>query len=79
MVTMNDSDPDVTDISGKCPQCGLDLDAGEIPEEIRHHYGPPYRFSHAVGIYSTDKDRTMRYECPKCGVDLKTGKRLGTK
>jgi len=61
------------------PECSFDLDAGPIPEEIRRHYGASYRFSHAVGIYSTEHDRTVRFECPKCRVDLKTGKRAGTK
>jgi hypothetical protein len=47
-----------------CPMCGADLDGGEIPEESRHQYAPPFRFSRIIAIIDFEKDRTIAYRCP---------------
>lgn len=57
-----------------CPHCGASMGGGPIPEDSRHLYGPPYRWSRAIGIYSLDRDRTVGFECPDCGGDLKAGR-----
>ena len=49
-----------------CPGCGADMDGGEIPENIRQHYAPPYRWSRAVSIYDQDADRHDHWRCPDC-------------
>jgi len=53
----------------ECPKCKADLDGGEIPESIREHYSPPYRWSRCIGIYSTERDRTTHWKCPDCGAE----------
>ena len=50
-----------------CPVCGADWDGGPIPEEIREHYSPPYRWSRKIGIYDVVNDRTVAFQCPDCG------------
>lgn len=57
-------------LHGDCPHCGASMDGGPIPEDSRHLYGPPYRWSRAIGIYSVERDRTVRFECPDCGGHL---------
>lgn len=47
-----------------CPQCGADFDGGPIPEDIRQHYSPPYRWSRVIGI--SDRDRLVEWMCPDC-------------
>lgn len=59
-----------TDIEGTpfvCPKCKSDLDGGEIPQNIRANYSPPYRWSRAISIYSIDDDRHDHWQCPDCG------------
>ena len=53
-------------MSDYCPHCGADFDGGPIPEEIRHSYSPPYRWSRKIGIYDPGRDTTVRWECPDC-------------
>ena len=50
-----------------CPKCNADFDGGEIPENIREYYSPPYRWSRKIGIYDYGKDRTVAWKCPDCG------------
>lgn len=50
----------------QCPKCDADLDGGEIPEDIRHCYSPPYRWGRAISIYDRDADRHDRWQCPDC-------------
>lgn len=49
-----------------CPACGASFDGGPIPENIRHHYSPPYRWSRKIGLVDRDLDMTTRYQCPDC-------------
>lgn len=49
----------------RCPRCDADLDGGEIPENIREHYSPPYRFGRVIAI--VEDDRFSRWKCPDCG------------
>lgn len=51
----------------RCPKCKADLDGGPIPEKIREHYAPPYRWSRKVGLYDQAADRTVSWLCPDCG------------
>lgn len=54
-------------IYGNCPQCGASWDGGEIPENIREYYGPPYKWSRVMAIeYSERYDGVWEYECPDC-------------
>jgi predicted RNA-binding Zn-ribbon protein involved in translation (DUF1610 family) len=59
----------VTDKYGHCPQCGADWDEGPIPEAIREHYSPPYRWSRCIAIVDRDLDRQVAWKCPDCGVE----------
>ena len=56
---------------GNCPHCNVSRDGGPIPEKIRQHYGPPYRWSNIIGISSLDLDRTIGYQCPNCKTGFK--------
>lgn len=48
----------------QCPVCSADLDGGPIPESVREHYAPPYRWSRAVQVKVLDgRDY---WECPDC-------------
>jgi hypothetical protein len=47
-----------------CPACNADFDGGPIPENIREHYSPPYRWSRRVGL--SDGDRIFAWRCPDC-------------
>lgn len=48
-----------------CPHCDADLNGGTIPEEIREHYRPPYRWGRQIAIVIDDFVR--EYQCPDCG------------
>jgi uncharacterized C2H2 Zn-finger protein len=48
----------------KCPQCGADFDGGEIPNEIRHNYSPPYRWNRAILVKMRDGEDY--WKCPDC-------------
>lgn len=50
----------------RCPHCDADLNGDEIPENIREHYRPPYRWRREVAIYCRERDRVTAYECPDC-------------
>lgn len=58
------------DIYGACPQCGASWDAGWIPEDARHYYSPPYKYSRLVGVYDVARDRTTHHRCPDCGAEF---------
>ncbi len=55
------------DEHGKCKKCGADWDGGPIPENIREHYSPPYRWSRRIYIVDRDRDRGVAWKCPDCG------------
>lgn len=59
--------PETTEV---CSKCGADWDGGEIPENIREHYSPPYRWSRRISVYDRDRDRTVAYRCPDCGDEV---------
>lgn len=61
---------DMTDYLGNCRKCGVSFDGGSIPENIREHYSPPYRWSRRIGIYDRDLDRTVAWRCPDCGDEV---------
>lgn len=48
-----------------CPSCKSDLDGGPIPEDLRKHYSPPYRWGREVGL--SDGDSVFAWKCPDCG------------
>jgi hypothetical protein len=48
----------------KCPSCQADFDGGPIPEEMREHYSPPYRWSRRIGI--SNGDSVFAWACPDC-------------
>lgn len=50
----------------RCPKCDADLDGGEIPEDIRHNYSPPYRWGRVISIYDQGADRHDHWKCPDC-------------
>jgi hypothetical protein len=52
-------------MSENCPSCNVDLDSGPIPENIRQHYSPPYRWSRTIGI--SNGDDIVAWKCPDCG------------
>lgn len=52
------------DAIAKCPGCGADFDGGEIPENIREHYAPPYRWNRAI-IVKVQGGRD-HWKCPDC-------------
>jgi hypothetical protein len=57
------------DLYGACPACGSSWDAGPIPESVREHYGPPYRYSRAIGIEDPSVyDGVSEYRCPDCNA-----------
>jgi hypothetical protein len=49
-----------------CPSCGADFDSGPIPENIRHYYSPPYRWSRRIAVVDRDLDMCVAYRCPDC-------------
>lgn len=48
-----------------CPACKANLDGGEIPLPIRHHYSPPFHWSRAVSVSVSDGDHD-HWKCPDC-------------
>lgn len=40
----------VTNSTLRCPRCLTSWDGGPIPEAVRQHYSPPYRWSKLVGV-----------------------------
>lgn len=61
-----------------CPVCNVSWDGGEIPENNRRFYSPPYRWSRIIGIETDDYDGISFWECPDCKArwDRFTGKRV---
>jgi len=61
---------DITDKEfkyGKCPECKTSWVAGDIPEEHREHYSPPYKYSRLIGIELRGKyDGVSYWQCPEC-------------
>ena len=52
---------------GSCPKCKASWDGGDIPENIRQHYSPPYKWSKLVGIEIQGKyDGVSYWQCPIC-------------
>lgn len=51
-----------------CPHCHSDLDGGPIPENIRQHYSPPYRWSRKVLVKCGRAIAPGHdyYQCPDC-------------
>lgn len=50
----------------RCPSCNADLDGGPIPENIRQHYSPPYRFSRRIDVVDRQRDCVVAHKCPDC-------------
>jgi rubrerythrin len=55
------------DSTNACQACGADWDAGPIPEHIREHYSPPYRWSRRILVMDQQTDRAIAWRCPVCG------------
>ena len=53
------------------PYCNIDFDGGPIPEDIREHYSPPYRWSRKIGIYDRNKNAAVAWKCTDCGEEWK--------
>lgn len=52
-----------------CPACKADLRGDEIPLRWRTDYGGATHFCRAIGIYSTELDRTTHWKCPDCNYE----------
>lgn len=65
-------------VPGRCPACDADFDGGEIPERIRQHYSPPYRWSRRIAIVDRDLDRCVAYRCPDCAHEWPSEQRTPT-
>lgn len=51
----------------QCPECKCNWSNGEIPEDKRHLYAPPYFFSKLIGIEDPYKyDGISWWACPEC-------------
>jgi hypothetical protein len=51
----------------ECPVCKCSWDAGDIPEDIREHYSPPYKYSRLIGIEDPKMyDGVSFWKCPDC-------------
>lgn len=51
----------------QCLKCKASFDGGPIPENIREHYSPPYRWSRLIGIQiSSLYDGVSYWRCPDC-------------
>jgi hypothetical protein len=61
-------------VSEACPGCNVDLDGGTIPENIREHYSPPYRWSRKIGL--SDGDSIHTWKCPDCEATWPRSSRL---
>lgn len=52
-----------------CPKCNASWIGGEIPEDIREHYSPPYHWKREIGIdggYIGIYDGLVALKCPDC-------------
>jgi rubredoxin len=57
----------------KCPVCRASWDGGEMPEDVRHYFSPPYRWTRLVGIelppeHPDHIDGVSFWQCPDCGT-----------
>ena len=68
---------------GHCPNCDIDLDGGSIwqhffaqegseeeADRIAEMYGATRakgQWGREIGIYDTERDRTVSWQCPDCG------------
>lgn len=51
---------------GYCPHCQADLDGGDIPEDMRHHYSGT-KWGRATGIEVRGAyDGILIWRCPDC-------------
>lgn len=51
----------------RCPACLSSWDGGEIPENIRQHYSPPYRWKKVIGVEIPGVyDGVHHWACPNC-------------
>lgn len=55
-----------TNFPARCPECDADMDGGEIPEEFRHNYAPPYRWGRCIAVVDPNKDAFSHWQCPDC-------------
>jgi len=56
-----------------CPNCKNSWIGGEIPENIREHYAPPYRWKREIGIDGGRfgiYDGIVAYQCPDCNKEF---------
>lgn len=53
------------DTFASCPGCGVSLDGGEIPENIRQHYAPPFHWNRGISVIHNDYHD--HWKCPDCG------------
>lgn len=50
-----------------CPHCKVSLIGGEIPEDMREHYMPPYVWRREIGIEDAEiYDGVLEWMCPDC-------------
>jgi len=55
----------------RCPRCLSSWDGGPIPEAIREHYSPPYRWSKCIGIELPGVyDGIHHWKCPACDTEF---------
>jgi hypothetical protein len=50
-----------------CPHCFTDLDGGPMPDHVRQHFAPPYRWSRKIAVTNTPRPHWI---CPDCGGAL---------
>jgi hypothetical protein len=53
-----------------CPNCNSNWIGGEIPDDLKHHYSPPYVWKREIGIdggYLGIYDGIVALKCPDCG------------
>jgi len=77
-MTVPAAPPPAVRLSDACPSCGASFDGGPIPENIRQHYGPPYRWSRRIAIVDRDLDRCVAYRCPDCAHEWPSEQRTPT-
>lgn len=66
-MSKSDLKQDVNQDTELCPNCKADFDGGPIPEDIREHYSPPYRWSRKRGIVDLmGYDGVSWWQCPDC-------------
>jgi len=65
------------ELIGNCPKCGKSWDGGAIPEDLREHYSPPYRWSRVIGIEDPKVyDGVSWWKCPDCGATFDRFKKV---